>query len=149
MQLFFSHAEKHGLPRYLSFSPHIAQGQPSPGTEAKGLRTCLLLCHSGAIYDLGKAHYVQTTVPSPFPANTHPFLGRGRKKGTFKQPGKPQNSTSLPKKELSPHQIERPRRFAFVCSVESFNLISLGSHLVFTEAAAVLCTTIAAHRQAH
>lgn len=57
--------------------------------------------------------------------------------------GKAQKSPSLHKKELSPHQIQRPRRFAFVCSVESFNLMSLGSHLVSTGAALVL---LAAHR---
>lgn len=45
---------------------------------------------------------------------------------------------SLHKKELSPHQIQRPRKFAFVSSVESFNLMSLGGHLVSTGAALVL-----------
>lgn len=146
-QLFFLHAEKHGLPWYLSFSLNIPQGQPSPGTEGKGLRTCLLVCHLGMIYDLDMVHSMcRPRCSLHSPANTHRFLGRRGQKGIFKQPGIPQNSPSLPKKELSPYQTERPQRFVFVCLVGSFNFIFLDSHLVFTVAATVLCTTITAHR---
>lgn len=93
--------------------------------------------HGPAFWQVTWMQIIVHTMVRPSPCKQTSFTQEGKRES-----GKAQNSLSLHKKELSPHQIQRPRRFAFVCSVERLDLMSLGSHLFSTGAALVL---IAAH----
>lgn len=70
------------------------------------------------------------TLPLLSSSNTPPFLRKGWKKAIWEQPHWVQSSLSSPKMGLSPHDTAQPQRFAFVCLVGSFSLISSGSHLL-------------------